>query len=67
MSHGVRSYLRIRKGLQGKEVGHGNWYNGFVKPSSKLEKRRASKRSRKNNDIPNGMSHRKNWGYWECC
>ena len=67
MSHGPISYLRIRHGYQGKNVGHGCWFNGFVKPSTRLEKRRASKRVRRAADVPNGKAFRKEWGYWEWC
>ena len=67
MSHGSSSYLKIRKGLQGKHLGHGCWFNGFVRPSTKFDKRRASKRVRHAADVPNGKAFRKEWGYWEWC
>jgi hypothetical protein len=67
MSHGPRSYLRIRKGLQGKDVGHGHWFNGFVKPSTKQEKRRAAKRVRRIENVPDGKAFRRAWGHWEWC
>ena len=67
MSHGPRSYLKIRKGLQGKELGHGFWLNGWVAPATKFEKRRASRRARHTKDISDGKEYRKLWGYWEWC
>lgn len=69
MSHGPRSVLKIRKGLQGKDVGHGCWYNGFVKPGDKPTKRRAARRVRDEDldDIPDGSFYKKLWGYWEWC
>ncbi len=67
MSHGPTSYLRIKKGLQGKYEGHGCWLNGFVKPTGKIQKRRAAKKVRHKQDISNGSEFRKAWGYWEWC
>ena len=67
MSHGPRSYLKIRKGLQGKTLGHGCWYNGFVKPANKFNKRRAARRVRRNKDVSDGNEYKKLWGYWEWC
>ena len=67
MSHGPRSYLKIRKGLQGKHLGHGYWINGYVKPAYKRDKRLASKRVRRTVDVSNGAAFRKCWGYFEWC
>ncbi len=67
MSHGPKSYFKIRHGLQGKQLGHGNWVNGFVKPADKREKRRTSKRVRHKIDVSNGNAFKKCWGYWEWC
>ncbi len=76
MSHGPHSYLKIKKGLQGKELGHGFWYNGFVKPATKLDKRKANRKVRQaskrieednDEDVPNGNFYKKLWGYWEWC
>jgi len=67
MSHGPQSYLKLRRGLQGKELGHGCWYNGFVKPATKLEKRRAARRVRHNGAVSDGNEYKKLWGYWEWC
>ena len=65
MSHGPRSYLRLgRKGLQGDL---GGYFNGFVKPGTKLDKRRAARRVRHAKDVSDGKEYRKLWGYWEWC
>ena len=65
MSHGNSSYLRLgRHGLLGDL---GTYYSGFVKPGTKEDKRRASKRVRRASNVPNGKAFRKYWGYWEWC
>lgn len=62
MSHG--RYLKLgRKGLR-KEVG--GWESGFVKPGTRADKRKASRRVRDEyEDIPDGNFYKKLWGYWE--
>ncbi len=73
MSHGPHSYLRIKRGTH-KELG--TWYNGFVKPATKFEKRKATRKVRQaskrisddnDEDVPNGSFYKKLWGYWEWC
>ncbi len=64
MSHGPQSYLRLgKKGLR-KRYGY---TNGFVKPGTKLAKRRAARRVRHTKDVSDGKEYRKLWGYWEWC
>lgn len=61
MSHG--SYLKLgRKGLRKECSGY---VNGFVMPGTKFAKRKAARRVRKDDNIPNGNFYKKLWGYWE--
>ena len=64
MSHGPHSYLKLNKGCRQRI---GGWNNGFVKPCNKLDKRKASKRARRSQDLSNGNAHKRLWGYWEWC
>ena len=64
MSHGPHSYLKLRRGARGEL---GTWYNGWVAPATKFEKRRAARRVRHARNVPDGKAYRRFWGYWEWC
>jgi hypothetical protein len=55
--------IRVRKGALSK---HGGWVNGFIQPTGKIQKRRASKRARRLH-VPDGNFYRKTYGWWEWC
>lgn len=58
---------KIKYGSVKNQKHYDGYINGFVKPGNRFLKRKASKKVRHTEDIPDGGFFKKLWGWWEWC